>query len=386
MNYEKSVYNFLDLGECFLQDPLMEKTQNFIQSFSKTFSERYPHWVGYLAIACGLLFTLVSSLNLCTELCGEAHNYVFFGMRFEIIGLLYFTVIACLHFASNYSPLAAWLETVMVAGGIGCEGMFILIQKYVIGHWCPVCLAIAACIALLGTSLFVIAVNEFSAKKKYIQTQAVMLGFSRGFSYFAAMLAGFMLAFSGVSKPNVHILDNGIDDSLAFGNQASDITIYFATDWFCPACLKAEPKIERIYDKFKGTAKIYFIDKGIHEDSINYTPYNLSFMIYNKDKYFAIREALHDLALRTRHPTDALVEKAASSAGVQYRQLEYSEVDNGIKFFDSVNKGFKINGTPTVVVSDGKKQHYKALVGPSEISERKVQEAINELQQGPRNN
>ena len=50
-------------------------------------------------------------------------------------------------------------------------------------------------------------------------------------------------------------------------------------------------------------------------------PYNLSFMLKEKDKYLALRGELLKLTAETKSPTPEQVQKAIAPLGVQYRPI-----------------------------------------------------------------
>src|SRR4051794_6238197 len=76
----------------------------------------------------------------------------------------------------------------------------------------------------------------------------------------------------------VHAADDKIKEQLVQGNVSSPIEIYVISDWFCPSCKKAEPKIEQIYTDLKSKAAFYFVDDAINRQSVNFTPYHLAFL------------------------------------------------------------------------------------------------------------
>jgi hypothetical protein len=126
-------------------------------------------------------------------------------------------------------------------------------------------------------------------------------------------------------------------------------------------------------------AKLTFVDEAVHPETLNFTPYNLSFMINNKPQYFALRNALAQLSESTKTPSDEQVEKMAASIGTQYRQLNYSDVALGIKYFKHLVKQLEVEGTPTMVIVNKETKKGKRLAGKSQITEAGVMSTINSM-------
>lgn len=345
------------------------------QKFKK--QKKIFYVLALLALVAGLLMTFISWLEICSESCNQVHFYKFYGLDFSILGFLYFPIVIAAHLYSRRSELAGLLASILIAGGVGMEINFIRVQKFVIGQWCPVCLSIAACIAIAAIIYIVDATLTASRGNKGDKAMFIQ----KSVATFIFMLAGFFISLVGVAKPEKTFAD-GVDGgkSPAFGNPNSNIEVYVVTDWFCEACQGIEPRLDRIYPVILPQVRLYFVDYSIHPESMNYTPYNLSFMINNKDQYIKIRHALHQLANRTLAPTTDDVKKAVQPLGVKYKQLNYTDIDSGVRFFKGIAKSFNINQTPTVVVANRKSLKAKKLVGDNEITEQNVLNAIHELQ------
>src|ERR1700738_2273075 len=73
-------------------------------------------------------------------------------------------------------------------------------------------------------------------------------------------------------------------DAVYFGKKSSPVEVYVFSDWFCPACRRVESIIEQKAPEIAKNARLFFIDIPIHDESINYLPYNLSFMVKEKAK------------------------------------------------------------------------------------------------------
>lgn len=346
-------------------------TINTIQHWKKR-----PLFYGMgLALLAGFILTIVSLLRMCSGSCEEAHNYRFFGFYFEPFGLGYFAAGFIGFFYSRTRPLFFHLLGLLLASGLGAEIVFVSIQKFVIGHWCPVCLSIAGSIAV-GSIIYLIEyVGSIKEQTIWQNKGIVMKNTLFGLSSLSIMLMTLFFAFLGVAKPeDVDALDTPV-----FGNRDSQVEVYIFTDWFCPACRKIEPKLDSMYPAIMQKAGIIFVDRAIHPETKNYIPYNLALMVRNKKEYFLIRRALQKLADQTKKPTPAQVQAAVESLGVTYQPLDYADIDSGLKFFDGLAKTFNVDSTPTVVVANRTTLNAKKLVGGNQITEKNILSAIDEL-------
>lgn len=207
-----------------------------------------------------------------------------------------------------------------------------------------------------------------------------MSAFKKGWYGGAGFLLGLIVALLGVTKFDPLVAaENEIKDQIAFGDRNSPIEIYIFTDWQCPACRQIEPLMERLTPKLESKAQVVFVDYAIHPESLNFTPYNLSFMINNKDQYFKLRHALEELAERNSDPTEEEVMEVIKPIGAQYKQLNYSDIALGMKYFKRLGTQFGINGTPVVVVVNNTDKRGKKLKGAKEITETNIMQAISSL-------
>ncbi len=333
-----------------------------------------------LGIILGFALTVFQTLNLCTEACAAVHNYRLHGMKFEIIGMIFFPLLFIFHIFSRYNKAANLIAGLMLAGALGAEIMFVLAQKFIIGHWCPICLSIAGVVGFIALMYIIdylfhlTTLNNEGNRREFMQKiwKAVTSGI--------VLILGFLFAFTGIAQSNpLQAEENSIKDSISFGNKKSPVEIYLFTDWVCPACRKAEPALVKMMPKILPQAKITFVDYAIHPSTLNFTPYNLSFMVRNKDKYLKLRDALTALSEETETPTDQRVEAIAKKEGVVYQQLNYADVALGIKYFKHLGKEFNIDSTPTLVLVNRTTKKGKKLHGPREITEENVMNALEML-------
>lgn len=196
-----------------------------------------------------------------------------------------------------------------------------------------------------------------------------------------AFAAGMTVSLAGMKKQDAFstALAGFSEKSVAFGDPDSSSEVYVFTDWFCPSCRKAEPEIAKGTTLAMRRAKVIFVDYPIHRESLNYVPYNLSFMIREKEKYLRIREALVSLALKTKEPTPEDIQAAVSDFGVKYVPLNYVDVQGGVQYFRSVVERLKVPGTPSVVVLDSRTGKTKTLVDSAAITADRIVQSLSEV-------
>jgi protein-disulfide isomerase len=341
---------------------------------------KFLYAVSSLGILAGFVLSIISWMQICSQECAAAHSYRLFSLRFEDIGLVFFPTLLLLHIASIYRRYFSFIAGLMLAGALGAEMIFIYAQKVLIGHWCPVCLSIAACIGLTSLAYFLGYVRNLKSYVNESQRSETMLNLRKGITTATFIIIGFCLAFFGLGKiDELQAAENSIKDSVAFGNMNSNIDVYFFSDWQCPACRQVEPKLKQLVPVITKKARLTFVDFTIHPSSLNFTPYNLSFLIHNKGKYLELRDALTTLSIETETPTDAQVEKMAQEHGVRYKQLNYSDVALGLKYFKTLGTEFDIDSTPTLVIVNEKTKKGKKLYGVAEITADNINKAIDKL-------
>lgn len=338
------------------------------------------YWLAAAAIAIGFILTMVSFLQLCSEECAEGHNYLFLGTRFEVFGFLFFATAGVLHYLHRTQPKLKDIELLLFCMGFGSEIMFIAIQKFMIGHWCPVCLGIAACI---GVGTVALAAEELLFIKEVIQQGnrgKLMKAFKRGLTSTSVMILGFIIAFFGVTKHDaIGAMEQSVKENLAFGKNDSPIEVYLFTDWACPACRKLEPEIKAMSKDIMKQGRLIFVDVVVHPETLNYMPYHLAFLIQNKDRYFELRDMLTHISEKTGSPTEEEIAGASAKMGVTYKELNYSDVAMGIKYFKALSEKFTIKATPTMVIINKDTKKGKKLVGNGEIIPENVMQSIEAI-------
>jgi|688.fasta_scaffold22021_2 protein-disulfide isomerase len=185
------------------------------------------------------------------------------------------------------------------------------------------------------------------------------------------LLATFGITLDGTEKT--------IKESLFFGNLKSPIEIYLFTDWGCPACRNLDSELEKIVHATEDKAKWTFVDFPIHRETFFYSPYNVSFMIFNKPKYFKLRNEMFRLAMHVTDPKDDQMILMAKEQGSEFHPLSQEDIALSQKYFKQLAEQFYITRTPTVIIINIETKKGRSLTG-EEITEAKVLKAIGSLQ------
>ncbi len=317
----------------------------------------------WLSALAGLILTIMELLKICTDACSETAAFTIFGINFGWFGLVFFSTVLISLAARKRLPLAGLLLPLLFFGAAGAEMRFIWLQKYVIGKWCPICLAIAAAVYLGSSALLY----------ETIRREPMRTGFKKIAVMIVALVIGTIAATFGVVKESQAGLD------LFLGKAKSPVTVYFISDWFCPVCQQIEPRIEQIHASIVNDARVSFIDYPIHAETNNFTPYNLQFLAFEKENYPKLRSALATLAKKTKTPTQEQVQAAVSPYGVKLRQVNYADILYGMQTNLTTYRGFGVTATPTVVVENSKTKKHKLLVGDKQITLQAIRAAMAEI-------
>jgi protein-disulfide isomerase len=313
--------------------------------------------------------SIVALLRICSS-CSETANYRLFGLDFGWFGIGYFTLLTLTLALRGRFACCDRFALLLMFAAAGAEARFIWIQKYDIGQWCPICLSLAAAVFFVCIGTVWERLRHFTVKGATMKSKLVFLVLV---SLFFVM--GLGAAIAGVKKEA-----DSAEPDLFLGRRSSPTTVYFVSDWFCPACRKAEPVIEKMYPELARSVRIGFVDFPIHRETTNFTPFNLQFLTFEKAKYISLRRALSDLSTRTRTPTEAEVRTAIAPLGVRLRPLNYSDTLYGMQSNLTVYRGFDVHSTPTVVVTNARTRKNRLLVGDRQINLPAVREAIAEVE------
>lgn len=332
-----------------------------------------------ISLLAGLILTCISWWEMCSNDCGAVHNYQFHGYPFELIGLIFFSTTLIVHSLSRLFPICRIITSLFLAGAVGAEVNFIGVQKFVVGQWCPICLAIAFCVGLAALIYLGEWLVPWSRVKKTNQGANMMFS-QRAMFTVIVLIAGFIVSFFGVFQPEKSFAGGIASGNPGFGKKESPVEVYVVTDWFCAGCRKMDVHMRSDWPEIMTQAQVFFIDFPIHKETKNFIPYHLSFMIHNKDRYFAIRSALHNLADKTKKPKLKDIQNAIKPLGVAYQPLDFEDIDSGVRFFDGIIESFDVDATPTVIIANRKTLQSKKLEGTYSITKEAILKAIKEMQ------
>lgn len=343
-------------------------------------SQKISFWLIALALFLAFMLSIVSWLDICSLQCSTTKNFRLLGLPFAFIGMAFFPVLILIHFLSTKIPLLLPLVPLAIAGSVGSEVMFILIQKWQIGHWCPVCLGIAACVVFAACIYLASYIGQLIVVIKNHNKELIMQKIKHGILALSCSFIGFLIALCGVTQVDLAQAEvNDIKGQIALGTPGKPVEIYIVTDWFCSSCRKIEPLWEKLYPKISSDATIYFIDFPLHRKSLNYSPYNLAFLMHNKSEYFKARNMLSKLTLTKDNPKNEDIEQAAKNAGLSFQELPYIDIRAGMEFFDSIDKQYHIRATPSVIIVRPNRKAIIKLEGDNNISEVKVVTTIKQI-------
>jgi uncharacterized membrane protein len=322
---------------------------------------------------CGMVLALLSATDLCSfGGCTTAHEYRFFGIHLAAVGTAFFGLLAVAVLLAPRFPFAGTLILPLLSSGVGGELVMLHLQKNVIQAWCPLCVGIAVTVfllCLLQMRRFLLDSRRLSPMNRRSFLAKLLLAA-------AALVSGFIISFVGISRPEA--ATNQSDSFL--GKHNAKVEVYVFSDWLCPICVKIEPAIEAAFPTLEKKARVYFIDKAIHPEAMNFVPYHLSFLVNEKPKYLQLRKALFTLAKKNKNPSLADVQTAISPLGVTYKQLSFMDVSQMMGRAQALAGQFKVNATPTVVITNSATRKTKVLVGGSEITQDNLLKAVRNLE------
>lgn len=327
-----------------------------------------PNLIVWLATLAGLGLSVASLLKICSA-CSETANYRVFGMDFGWFGIAFFAVLTVAVALRRRSSWSVWCVASLFFISAGAESRFIWIQKYEIGEWCPICLALAAAVFTGCLGVTWRAFNNLATTGATMKSKPLFIGFVTVF---------FLLGLGGATM-GVKQQADAAELDLFLGKTSSPTTVYFVSDWFCPACRKAEPAIEEMYPELAKSVRVSFVDFPIHKETLNFTPYNLQFLKFEKAQYINLRRVLAELALKTNKPSEQEVQALVAPLGVKLRTIDNADTLYGLQSNLTVYRGYNVKSTPTVVVTNSKTNEVKLLVGNA-ISAQAIKGAIAEVE------
>lgn len=325
------------------------------------------------ALLAGLLLSILSALEVCVEHCSANKEWELFHFSLSTIGILFFSPLVLFHLFSPHFPVFRVIIRSLLAAACGAEIVFIAIQKFAIGHWCPLCLAIAAVVAI--ATLLV-----WSTPTLPTSSPSFFWFLSARSASLTCLMAGFLGTVLGITPlQQIDSAPDVLEERLAWGNHDSPLQVYFITDWFCPSCSELEPQFPTLLSAIQSQAVICFVDQPIHRNSLNITPFHLAFALYDRPHYFKARRALHFLAATNEIPDGEKVKALASRYGLHFQELPFLEIQAGMSFFDRVVQTYDVQATPTAILYNRETNRFIKLEGLEEVTLPRILHGLEKL-------
>lgn len=197
-------------------------------------------------------------------------------------------------------------------------------------------------------------------------------------AYFLSALFLIIGIYQTLSKSEPIQEDVAMRKALSFGNLESPVIVYLITDWKCPMCHRMEPEFEKMAPEIMMKATLVFIDFPIHEATVNFIPYNLSFSLHNKDKYLELRRGLSKLSETTDAPIYGQITALATENGVVFQPLSNEILMRGRHFYERSVITLNANRTPMLIVLN-KVDHRDEAFSGNNINLDNVLKAIDRL-------
>lgn len=293
-----------------------------------------------------------------------------FGSAFAPLGIAFLILAIMLVSLINWFHGAPFLFN-LPACASGAEVNMMLSQKNVIDKPCPLCLTATATVYFLALGQ---VCRHLLLRKEKFQMNLKSLG--KPLLLFATAMVGFALTFSVVAKDEA----SASQLNLNMGNKDSRLEVYFFSDWLCPFCAGVEGVMESVYPSLSKKARIVFVDRIIHQEALNFVPYDLSFAVNEKAKYLQLRKALFSVAQKTKNPSYEEIRNAITPLHVTYKQLSFLDVTQQMVEFQKLAEEFKVNTTPTLVIRNAKTSKARTLSGNGQITPEAIMNRVKELE------
>ena len=330
-------------------------------------------------ILIGFITTILSSFDICSAACTDASLYTLFGLPFVWTGLTFYFLIGglfVLHRKANTDLMIDFLAY----SAVGAEAFFIIVQKYAIGHWCPLCLVIATSVFILAITRLVVRLRSGLSKRQASTHSAIAV---------LLVMIGFVISLVALEPPKdiaeaqAVVSAQGImtlsDEDIWFGKTDSNIEVYFVFDWYCPFCRATEKDVEAVIPDIGKIAKYTFLDLTAHKQSKVLSPYGIDLLLGDKDGYIAGRRALLALSEDKKVPTEDEIVSSLKSLNINYRPVDTDRA----KVLDSMSAVFflqnNVNATPSVVVIN-KSNNKRQVFATDKIRYSDIHAAITAVQ------
>jgi uncharacterized membrane protein len=283
--------------------------------------------------------------QICAEKCAFIRGDIL-GFDLDILGIFFYSILllSLIFYKKIYRK--DWLIkaiTVIVSVGVGVE--LILIKFQVQNNiYCPKCLISGFFFLIL---FFIVA--------RYIKTWVVIL-----LILFGAIFTSFTFSGSVIPSYAKEI------QYPSFGNENSKTEITVYSDYFCPACRKADEQINSELRKIKDKVKVRFVDVPLHPGSPGYAEVFLYTWLEsgnNIEKAIRVRDILFNAAGNKIDKSGVL--KILNSEGIPFKVDSEKAREIFRNFYNPLMKMDKINEIPAMVITKGNNR--KPYVGIAEI-------------------
>lgn len=358
------------------------------------------------AFFTGALLSLFSLSDLCTGGCSAVSDYRIFGLRFAYIGVFYFTFLAG-SFVVTSVVRDEWALNVfdsLVLAGVGAETYFVIIQKFGVHQWCPICLSICAVVLSIAAVRMYEFSNAFREKRKASVKDACQQNSIKPslrlvgtiLVSLIVVIMGFAVSVAGVKKAPValssqakRLLSGMAPDSLLnplehadiwMGKADAQIDVYFVADWYCGYCKKVQPEIEKILPDVAGKARYTWLDMPVHMASLNVVPVGISLLLNSRQDVLKGRKILDALTSKKQAVTDIEAIMALKEAGIAFEPAKEGEVRRLVAETVNFCKIHNISMTPSVVIINRATGATNILRSADEVTGQKILGAIAMVQ------
>jgi uncharacterized membrane protein len=111
----------------------------------------------WLALATGWaisVFTVIQDMCMVSA-CRDTAGFTIFGLNLGWFGIAYFSLLLIVLWLRKNDDRLDWLLSALVFSALGAEFRLLWIQKFIIGGWCPLCVAIF-CAILVAVVILVV--------------------------------------------------------------------------------------------------------------------------------------------------------------------------------------------------------------------------------------
>jgi thiol-disulfide isomerase/thioredoxin len=286
----------------------------------------------------GLALLALTVGQLCGTTCSSLRGDIL-GADLAVLGFVFYSGLLLICLLDKRVKGFFTMAAVLASAGVGTE---IILVRFMVRNntYCPKCLA-------SGFFLLLFFLFVAGRLRKWVVALLVLSGAVFALFTFTGSVP---LYAAQVRYP-------------AFGNQNSTTEIILYSDYLCPVCRWAEPKVDGLLEKLKDRAKIELVDAPIHKSSPEYAEIFLYALFGAKEppglgEAIRVRDLLFEAGAAGKSPDEALL--YLKSKGVALDE------DKGLartvfrEFYNPLLARDSIHATPSlVVVADGKRKKYE---------------------------